>query len=490
MAIKERSGGMGGAHHPSQLRDSWRGPRDLFGGLIPRLFQPVDNASIAFFRIAFGITSFFHVWGVLDVERVHRRYIDPPFLFAFPGLEWVKPLPGDLLLALWFAMAAASVLIMVGLYYKPAIIFFCVAHTYAIHLDQSIFWNHYYVVSLFAFLMIFVPANRAHSLDVVLRRVPAASTVPTWALWILRAQMAITYFFAGLAKINADWIDGRPMNAFLSGDRSFPFVSGLLDERWTHLLLSWSGIGFDLLIVPLLLWRRTRIAALIAALAFHLINSLFFDIEVFPWFAIAATLLFLAPDWPRKVGVWNDEPEPVVEHQAVPQRWYQLRTGQKLGFGVLAVYFVIQIALPLRHYAYPGDVDWTTEGDLWAWRMLIANTTHESVFTVKSRQTGAECLLDPTDYVAEAHTTKLGFRPDMMAQFGQRVADLYWSRKHERVSVHVYSSVSVNGHDFAQIVSPDTDLATVERGLHNDWILPREPAIPPVAPPPVPPCEP
>lgn len=465
------------------------GSESRLTSLIPRLFQPVDNASIVFFRIAFGITSFYHIWGVLDQERVRRRYVDPPFLFSFPGLDWLKPLPGELMLSLWFALAAASVLIMLGLFYKPAIIFFFVGHTYAIHLDQSIFWNHYYVVSLFAFLMIFIPANRAHSLDGMLRRVPAADTIPAWTLWVLRAQMGITYFFAGIAKINSDWLDGRPMDAFLTGDRSFPFISHWLDERWMHLMLSWTGIGFDILIVPLLLWRRTRVLAFIGVLVFHLTNSLIFDIEVFPWFAIVATALFFAPDWPRKIGLWNNDP-PVDsdDDTEVPSNWRQLRTPQRIGFVVMAIYFAIQVVLPLRHYAYPGNVNWTTEGDLWAWRMLITDPKQQSVFTLKSAASGRECLLEVTDYVDQAHVLKLGFRPDMMAQFGHHVADLHWQRKRERVSVHVYSRVSVNGHAWAQIVSPETDLAAVSRFLHNDWILTQDPPPPPVDPPPVPPC--
>ena len=464
-------------------------PRAVLTGLVPRMFRPVDNASVTFFRIAFGLTGFFHVWGVLDSERVRRRYVDSPFLFAFPGLDWVPMAPGELLLSLWFALAAASVLVMLGLFYKPAIIFFFVGHTYAIHLDQSIFWNHYYVVTLFAFLMIFVPANRAHSLDVVWRKTVPSNTIPVWTLWILRAQMGLTYFFAGVAKLNSDWLDGRPMDVLLRGEDSFPFISPLFDEHWMHVLLSWVGIGFDLSIVFLLLWQRTRVAAFIAALTFHLINSLIFDIEVFPWFAIAATTLFFPPDWPRRFGLWNREPEPRSDPVAVPQGWTQLRTPQKAGCVVLAVYFLVQVVLPLRHYAYPGDVNWNTEGDLWAWRMLIVEARQDSVFVARSRATGSECRLDTDKYVAAGQVHKLGFRPDMMAQFGHHIADLYWQRKRERVSVHVYSSVSINGHDFAQIVSPQTDLATVDRAFHNDWVLPEEPRTPPVKPPPLPTCD-
>jgi vitamin K-dependent gamma-carboxylase len=494
VAIEERSGDVSGAGTETRPRpgptESGRGPREVIRTLIPRLFRPIDNASLTFFRIAFGLTTFFHVWGVLDAGRVRRRYIDPPFLFTFPGLDWVKRLPGDWMLVLWFALAAAAVLIMLGLFYRSAIIFFFVGHTYAIHLDQSIFWNHYYVVSLVAFLMIFIPANRAHSLDVMLKRVPPADTVPAWSLWILRGQMAITYFFAGVAKINSDWLRGRPMDQYLTGERSFPFTSTLFDQHWVHLALSWTGIGFDLLIVPLLLWRRTRVLAFILVLIFHFTNSLVFDIEVFPWFAIVATSLFFAPDFPRRIGLWNNDSAPDIEHRAVPQGWFQLRPRQKLGAVFMAVYFVIQIVMPLRHYAYPGDVNWTAEGDLWAWRMLLVESKHKSVFTVQSKATGAECRLDPMQFIDEAHWDKLGYRPDMMVQFARRVADSYWQRKHERVAVHIYSAVSANGDPFAALVSPETDLAGVKRSPHNQWILPRNPPTPPVTPLNLPACRP
>jgi hypothetical protein len=456
--------------------------------LIRRLYTPVDNASITFFRIAFGLTTFFHVWGVLEQNRVRRRYIDPPFLFSFPGLDWLKRLPGDWMLVLWFALAAAALLVMLGLFYRAAIIFFFVGHTYAIHLDQSIFWNHYYVVTLFAFLMIFVPANRAHSLDVVFNRVTPASTTPAWSLWILRGQMAVTYFFAGVAKINSDWLKGHPMDQYLSGEDSFPFITPLFDQHWVHLALSWAGIGFDLLIVPLLIWRRTRVLAFVLVVIFHLTNSLIFNIEVFPWFALVATALFFAPDFPRKIGLWNNDPAPDVTAATAPDGWQALRPHQKVGCIFMAFYFVVQILMPLRHYAYPGDVNWTAEGDLWAWRMLLVESRHNTVFTVESKATGAQCRLNPEDYIAKADWGKLGLRPDMMAQFARHVADSYWDRKRERVAVHVYSSVSVNGDPPAALVSPDTNLAAVKRSLHNDWILPRTPPTPPTPVPNLPPC--
>jgi len=34
--------------------------------------------------------------------------------------------------------------------------------------------------------------------------------------------------------------------------------------------------------------------------AFHLMNHFMFNIGIFPWVAMAGTLIFLEPDWPRR----------------------------------------------------------------------------------------------------------------------------------------------------------------------------------------------
>ena len=62
MAIEEQANSSRSSKPPKTTEDS----RDFVGGVIARLFQPIDNASLVFFRIAFGVTAFFHVWGVLD----------------------------------------------------------------------------------------------------------------------------------------------------------------------------------------------------------------------------------------------------------------------------------------------------------------------------------------------------------------------------------------------------------------------------------------
>ena len=35
---------------------------------------------------------------------------------------------------------------------------------------------------------------------------PTGPTAPRWYVWLLRGQLGVVYFFAGVAKLNADWL--------------------------------------------------------------------------------------------------------------------------------------------------------------------------------------------------------------------------------------------------------------------------------------------
>src|SRR6266480_1954295 len=66
--------------------------RDSF---LSRLFSPVDIASIAIFRIAFGLILLWEVVRYFQNGWIREYFIDPQFHFSYYGLDWVKPLPGD-----------------------------------------------------------------------------------------------------------------------------------------------------------------------------------------------------------------------------------------------------------------------------------------------------------------------------------------------------------------------------------------------------------
>jgi len=70
-------------------------------------------------------------------------------------------------------------------------------------LDQSKYLNHFYFASLFSFIMIFVPANRAFSIDALLWPKLKERPIRRWTVWLLRFQMGCVYIlFAGLNEFS------------------------------------------------------------------------------------------------------------------------------------------------------------------------------------------------------------------------------------------------------------------------------------------------
>src|SRR6185369_2958384 len=95
-------------------------------------------------------------------------------------------------------------------------------------------------------------------------------------------------------------------------DGDAPLVGATLAAPSTAIAMAWSGMLFDLSIVPLLLWKKTRAAAYVVCVLFHVTNSVLFPIHVFPWFMIFASTIFFEPGWPRRVlgGQSRDLPTP------------------------------------------------------------------------------------------------------------------------------------------------------------------------------------
>ena len=91
--------------------------------------------------------------------------------------------------------------------------------------------------------------------------------MPAIVVWVLRFQIAVVYVMAGVAKLNGGLVGPRPADGDVArvADRHGRSWGWLFDEPWLGRLASWLGAAFDLTIVGWLLWRRTRLAAWIAA---------------------------------------------------------------------------------------------------------------------------------------------------------------------------------------------------------------------------------
>ncbi len=249
----------------------------------------VDGASVAAFRVIFGLLGILVVVRFFAHGWIGPLYVEPDHHFTYLGFGWVRPWPGWGMQAHFIALGVLSLGIAAG--YRPRLCaaLFCTGFTYVELLDRATYLNHYYLMSLASLLLALLPVHRG--------------SVSLWTIWVLRAQIGVVYVFAGVAKLNPDWLlHALPMRIWLYGHGDLPLIGPLLQEIWVAYAMSWGGALFDLAIVPALLWRRTRPFAYGALVAFHLATwALFPQLGVFPWLMIGLSLVFFDPGWPRRL---------------------------------------------------------------------------------------------------------------------------------------------------------------------------------------------
>ena len=440
-----------------------------------KLYEPVDVASLVFFRVSFGLIMLWEVFRYWP--RIERKYINPTIHFKYYGLSWIEVLPGDGMYYLFIFMGVLASLITLGLFYRLASTLFFFSITYVFLLDMAYYLNHMYLVCLLSFLLIFIPCHRSFSLDALRHPKTRSQFVPAWSIWLLRAQLGIVHFYAGVAKLNLDWLQGEPMRMWLAKRAGYPFFGQYFTEEWTVYLFSYGGLAFDLLIVPLLLFRKTRAIGYLVAVAFHLSNAYLFTIGIFPWLMIAATLIFFSPSWPRQLmaRVLGEKFPP--KKAAVPSmpevsHLYRLSTTS-----FVALYLAFQLLMPLRHFLYPGNVSWTEEGHRFAWHMKLRSKRSRAIFYVtdpKSHQTWEFPRHKVSRLLTRRQYRKMSSTPYMILQFSHSLAERFKKEGYTNVEVKALVLTSLNGRPFRPLIDPEVNLANVKARLWPpaSWILP------------------
>lgn len=417
------------------------------------------------FRIAFSAILLWQLWLFVTLGWVSTFWIQPRFHFTYYGFGWVRPLPGQAMYVVCGLLAVLALCMLVGLWYRVSAALFCVGFTYLFLLDEANYLNHLYLICLVSFLLALVPAHRGLSVDAWRTPQLRADTVPRWALWLLRAQFAIVYIHAGIAKINGDWLRGEPLRGWLATRPYVPVVGRLFQIDALVPVFAYGSLLLDLLVVPALLWRRTRTLAVCLLLLFHLLNWQLFDLGIFPWLMIAATVLFLPAGWLRFFRG--------AARQAAPEA---------PAYGVLAIaigYLVVQVLLPLRGAIYPGNTSWTEEGQRFAWRMLVREKRGEATLQVVDPARRLQWGVEPWRHLIPFQLRKMSTQPDLILQLAHRVAGQ--QRRQGRDGVKVYARViaTLNDHPPQWLVDPRVDLAAEPRSLRPaPWIVPLGAEVP------------
>lgn len=430
------------------------------------LFKPVDNSALIIFRILFGALLCYQFSDQLFSGVIYRNFIKPPFTFNYIGFDFLQPLPGNGMYVYVALMILLALMIMIGAWYRIAVTGFSFLYTAMYLMQKSAYNNHYYLILLLCWIMVFMPANRYFSVDAKRKAVTSTIYCANWCILIFIAQIAIVYFFAAISKINSDWFTGKFIAIQFSSLARRPVHGIIYGKHWFQMFICYAGFLFDLLIVPLLLWKKTRNYAFIAACLFHLFNAVSFNIGIFPFLAIVLNIFFLDPALLRRLFFKRN----IIKLDNYHSTNNSIQ--QKIILCSLAVYFFFQLIIPMRSWFYHGNVFWTEEGYRMSWKMMMRTKDGSIYFKVVDDDSHQTWIIDPLKTFSKAHVIWIAISPDIIWQYSQRIKSDYAKKGIMHIKIFAFTQVSLNRSKPMPLIDTTADLASIQWQpfKHSLWI--------------------
>ena len=401
-------------------------------------------------------------------------YIQPKFYFSYYGFEWIKPI-GNYTYLLFVICGLSAFLVAIGYKYRLAIVTFFLSFTYIELMDKTTYLNHYYFVSIISFLLIFLPANARFSIDSFLAK-KTYTNVPKWTIDSIKILLGIVYFYAGLAKLNSDWLfRAQPLKIWLSSKYDLPFIGeNLMHQNWFHYAMSWGGAIYDLSIPFLLLYKRTRLLAFVLVVFFHVFTRVLFPIGMFPFIMIIATLIFFEDSLHEKIIQFLKKIRSFSSEGMQSIQNYEFSSSKrKIIYPVIGIFLAIQLLFPWRYLLYPGELFWTEEGYRFSWRVMLMEKAGYANFKIVDGKTEKFFYVQNSDFLTPFQEKQMGFQPDFIIEYAHYLGDHFKKDGHKNIEIYVESYVALNGRLSKPFINPKVNLYKEKESFkHKDWILP------------------
>jgi hypothetical protein len=394
---------------------------------------------------------------------IEDHYIDPLFHFKYWGFEWIEPLSLEGMYAVHVIMILSSlgVMFLSGITYRISAIVLFLSFTYTELIDLTYYLNHYYFVSLVCLLLIFMPGHISPFKNLDSQKVKRS------AIFILKFQIAILYIYAGLAKINYDWlIEALPLKIWIPANDKLPIIGPLMSWEITPYLFSWIGMLFDTFIIALLIYKPTRIIGYLMVIVFHTITGILFQIGVFPLVMMGIVTIFFSDEWHKKfirlfIRAGKSNVTPAAERF----------NGNVLNH-LLVLYIFIQLLFPWRYLLYPGNLFWTEAGYRFSWRVMLMEKAGTATFYVKDTRTGKEGIVVNSEFLNAHQEKQMAMQPDMILQFAHFLGKHYEEKGVFKPEVRAEVYVTLNAKPSKLLIDPNRDLMNEEDTFApKNWII-------------------
>lgn len=143
---------------------------------------------------------------------------------------------------------------------------------------------------------------------------------------------------------------------------------------------------------------------------------------MFPWIMIGASLVFFSPGWARPLIGRFDLSDSAKANSGLCHT-FRPSLVTRIATMALLTFALVQVIVPLRHWAYPGNVRWNEDGCRFSWRVMLTEKTGHVQYRVTDVDTGQEWLAHPEDYLTPLQSERMAYQPDMILALAHIIAE-------------------------------------------------------------------
>jgi hypothetical protein len=433
--------------------------QDYTGKFRRWISEPIDPHVISLFRIVYGLFMAYEMIDYIRIDLIRNMFVLPKINFHYDFFRWLSPLPEIWMNVLLYLLLACSIAITLGIFFKWSCRILAIGYAYIFLIDKSIYNNHIYLFILLAVLLSLTDADKSFSII----RKTSWFKVPRWQQLILQFQIVIVYFYGGIAKLNHDWlIRCQPVQTLIAQIPPGHLLAPLLKNEFGIYLFTYGGFLLDFG-APLLLWYKPiRKWSLIPIILFHAFNStIFTDIGIFPYVMVVSLVLFFEPGEIPFLRTWLNGRK---DNQGMKNNSKVLTASSwRYAHVFLLSYFVFQLLFPLRGFFLPNDMDWTTIGNRFSWRMKVdTRQVKEMKFIVFDPVKHDSLDVDVPTFINTMQMLNLSMDPRSIADFAVLLKKTVAEQGLGHAEVYSRIIESYNGRKPQYFVNPYADLSMVE----------------------------
>jgi len=435
------------------------------------LQQQIDGRVLGLFRVVFSLFMVFEMIYYLRIDLVKNMFVLPTVNFKYDGLAWLTPLPGPMMNALVWLLLAAALLMAAGIWFKWTARFFALGNAFIFFQDSSLYNNHIYLYILLAWLL-----SCTHSDQFVSFRKKTVDLIPRWEQFIFQFQMVIVYFYAGIIKFKYDWlVRQEPVRSLSIGYPSDRFLAGIVKQEAAVYAITYFGLLLDLASPLLLFYKPIRKWAIYLFMGFHLFNSIIFDdIAFFPFVMLAGLVIFYEPNelpWLRRLFPPAAGTDTKKKKASLP---VVAPMPGALVRNLFVAYFAFQILFPFRGFVLPNQMDWTTIGNRFSWRVKAdSRGIDELVFQVVYAN-GTSASVDIGTFVNTHQIKMLVNDPRAVRDLARAIKKEVTKQGGMVTAVTARIKLRCNGRSPQYFIDPSADLTKVGYSPFEklDWVVP------------------